>query len=129
MLDYLRTTPDDYAVLAGRDTLIYSGLCHGATGAIASTANIAPRLVAEIYNSYVAGDYKRSLELQFALVPLRQALDGATFPVVLKEGLRLAGIDAGYCLAPARELAPDKREQLAGVIADIGNLPGLAEKE
>lgn len=129
MLDYIRTTPDDYSVLAGRDTLIYAGLCHGAVGAIASTANIAPRLVSEIYNSYVAGDYKRSLELQFALAPLRQLLEAATFPVVLKEGLRLAGVESGYCLAPARELSPEKREQLASVIADIRNLPGLAEKE
>jgi 4-hydroxy-tetrahydrodipicolinate synthase len=129
MLDYLRTTPDDYAVLAGRDTLIYAGMCHGAVGAIASTANIAPRLVSEIYNSFVAGDYKRSLGLQFALAPLRQLLDAATFPVVLKEGLRLVGVEAGYCLGPARELAPDKREQLAAVIADIRNLPGIATNE
>lgn len=129
MLDYLSTAPDGFSILAGRDTLIYAGLCHGATGAIASTANIAPRLVAEIYNAFIAGDHTRALELQFALIPLRKVLDAATFPVVLKEGLRLAGIDAGYCLAPARELAPDKRERLAAVIADIGNLPGLAEKE
>jgi 4-hydroxy-tetrahydrodipicolinate synthase len=119
MLDYLRTKPDDFAVIAGRDTLIYAGLCHGAAGAIASTANIAPRLVSEIYNAFVAGDYQRSLELQFALAPLRHLLDAATFPVVLKEGLRLAGIDAGYCLAPARNLSAERREELAG----------LAEKE
>jgi len=129
MLDYLATSPDGFSVLAGRDTLIYAGLCHGAAGAIASTANIAPRLVSEIYNAFIVGDHKRALELQFALLPLRKALDAATFPVVLKEGLRLAGVDAGYCLSPARELAPEKREQLAAVIADIGNLPGLTEKE
>ena len=129
MIDYLAAAPAGFSVLAGRDTLIYAGLCHGAAGAIASTANIAPRLVSEIYNSFVAGDHHRSLELQFALAPLRRALDAATFPVVLKEGLRLAGIDAGYCLAPARDLSIEKRKELAGVIADIGNLPGLAEKE
>ena len=129
MADYIRTTPDDFAVVAGRDTLIYAGLCHGAVGAIASTANIAPRLVSEIYNSYVAGDFARSLELQFALAPLRKALESATFPVVLKEGLRLAGVEAGYCLAPAHELSPALRANLATVIADIENIPGLVAQK
>ena len=126
MIDYIRTAPDGFTVLAGRDTLIYAGLCHGAAGAIASTANIVPGLVSEIYNAFARGDLKRSLELQLALAPLRKVLDAATFPVVLKEGLRLVGVDAGVCLAPAHELGPEKREQLAGVIADIGRLPGLA---
>jgi 4-hydroxy-tetrahydrodipicolinate synthase len=129
MIDYIRTAPDGFTVLAGRDTLIYSGLCHGAAGAIASTANIAPRLVSEIYNSFVAGNHQRSLELQLALAPLRKALESATFPVVLKEGLRMVGVDVGVCLAPAHELSPEKLEQLAAVITDIGNLPGLAQKE
>lgn len=129
MADFIRTTPDDFAVVAGRDTLIYSGLCHGAAGAIASTANIAPRLVAEIYNSFAAGDLARSLELQFALAPLRKALETATFTVVLKEGLRLAGVEAGYSLAPAHELSPAVRANLATVIADIENIPGLAAQK
>jgi 4-hydroxy-tetrahydrodipicolinate synthase len=119
MSEFIRTTPDDFAVLAGRDTLIYAGLCHGATGAIASTANIAPKLVSEIYNSYIAGDHVRSLELQFALAPLRKVLEMANFTVVLKEGLRLAGVDVGYALAPAHDLSPAQRDTLAAVISDI----------
>ena len=129
MIDYLRTAPDGFTVLAGRDTLIYAGLCLGAAGAIASTANIAPRLVSEIYDSYVAGNHKRSLELQLALAPLREVLDAATFPVVLKEGLRMVGVEVGVCLAPAHELSPENHQRLAAVIADIGNIPGLAQKE
>jgi len=110
--DYLREVPEDFAVIMGRDTLIYPALRMGAAGAIASTANIAPRLLAELYNAYVAGDDARALELQQRLSPLRNLVDKATFPVVLKEGLRCAGVEAGYCFAPARELAPEYREPL-----------------
>jgi len=46
-------------------------MCLGAKGAIARTANIAPRLVSEIHNAYLAGDHARSPELQFRLAPLR----------------------------------------------------------
>jgi 4-hydroxy-tetrahydrodipicolinate synthase len=109
MLDYLRLTDENFAVLAGRDTMIYAALCHGAAGAIASTANLAPRLTSAIYDTYRHGDRTRALELQFALAPLRAWVERATFPVVLKEGLRLLGIDAGVALAPAGELSAAER--------------------
>jgi 4-hydroxy-tetrahydrodipicolinate synthase len=121
MAEYLRVTDrETFSVLAGRDTLIYAGLCHGGSGAIASTGNIAPKLVSEIYNTFAAGDLQKSLELQLKLAPLRLAVDKATFPVVLKEGLRMVGIDVGYAFAPAAEMSPESRELLANVLKDLG---------
>jgi 4-hydroxy-tetrahydrodipicolinate synthase len=120
MAEYLRVTDrDTFSVMAGRDTLIYAGLCHGTTGAIASTANIAPKLVSDIYNAFMAGDYKKSLELQFKLAPLRLCIDKATFPVVLKEGLRMVGVDVGYAFEPAAEMTPESRRQLENVLKDL----------
>lgn len=122
-LDFTRAVlerrPADFAVLMGRDTLIYDALALGADGAIASTGNVAPRVVSGIYDAFVAGDLDTARRLQNALIPLRNLLDKATFPVVLKEGLRLAGVDAGYCLAPARELAEPWRTELAHVVETI----------
>ncbi|WP_066052191.1 4-hydroxy-tetrahydrodipicolinate synthase [Robertmurraya korlensis] len=120
MAEYLRVTDrDSFSVMAGRDTLIYAGLCHGTTGAIASTGNIAPKLVSDIYNAFVAGDYKKSLELQFKLAPLRLCVDKATFPVVLKEGLRMVGVDVGYAFEPSSEMSPESRKQLENVLKDL----------
>lgn len=122
--DYITETPDDFAVLVGSDPLIFAGLCHGADGAIASTGNIVPAVVAGIYDAYRAGDTARALDLQQRLVPLRRIVDRATFPVVLKEGLRAAGIEAGWCFAPARDLGDADRAELAEVVADL-----LADKQ
>jgi 4-hydroxy-tetrahydrodipicolinate synthase len=120
MAEYLRVTDrETFSVLAGRDTLIYAGLCHGGSGAIASTGNIAPKLVADIYNTFVAGDTQKSLELQFKLAPLRLCVDKATFPVVLKEGLKMVGIDVGYALAPAGEMNPESKKLLENVLKDL----------
>ncbi len=116
---FIDETPDDFSVLVGSDALIYAGLCHGADGAIASTGNIAPALVAGIYDAYRAGDLARALELQRRLTPLRRLVDKATFPVVLKEGLRAAGVEAGWCFAPARDLSEEHRLELARVVADV----------
>lgn len=115
---YLERRPDGFAVLIGRDTLILEGLRKGAEGAIASTANVAPALVAGIYDAFQAGDLERAARLQAALSPLRSIVDRATFPVILKEGLRLAGVDAGVCLAPARDLDEQVRAELVHVVAD-----------
>ncbi|MDR2348574.1 MAG: dihydrodipicolinate synthase family protein, partial [Bifidobacteriaceae bacterium] len=125
--DYIRQTPDGFAVLVGRDTLIYPALCVGAAGAIASTANIAPALAAQIYQAHRAGRHERALELQNQLAPLRALVDRATFPVVLKEGLRLVGVEAGWCLEPARDLAAADRAQLAQVIAGLPRLEAAAQ--
>lgn len=114
-------TPDDFAVLMGRDTLIYDSLVAGANGAIASCANVAPGLVAGIYDAFVAGDHETAQRLQAELAPLRNLLEAATFPVVLKEGLRFAGIDAGHCLAPARELTEPYRTELADYVASLSS--------
>ncbi|MDR2896383.1 MAG: 4-hydroxy-tetrahydrodipicolinate synthase [Propionibacteriaceae bacterium] len=117
--DLIADTDDDFSVLVGRDTLIYAALCHGATGAIASTANVAPATVAGIYNAFQAGDLTGALTLQRRLSPLRHMLDRATFPVVLKEALRLKGVNAGWCLAPARELTDALRPALAAIVATL----------
>src|SRR5262249_35056247 len=55
-IEYVRAVPDRFSVMMGRDTLIYPGLVMGARGAVPATGNIAPALLAEIYNSFVKGD-------------------------------------------------------------------------
>ena len=56
--EYLRLTRgmDNFHVMMGRDTLIYAALCYGASGAIASCANVAPKIAVEIYEKFRAGD-------------------------------------------------------------------------
>ena len=114
----IQETPEDFSVLIGRDNLILDALRAGAAGAIASTANIAPAISVGIYSAFVAGDLDEARSRQEELVPLRALLDKATFPVVLKEGLRMAGVEAGYCLQPASELTEPYRTQLAEYVAE-----------
>lgn len=120
--EFIRRTSSDFAVLAGRDTLIYGTLCYGGRGSIASTATVAPRLVTEIYNAFVAGDFKRSLEAQFRLTPLRIAFNLGTFPVVAKEALNMLGVDVGPPRAPISQLSEEKRRELRQVLVNIGLL-------
>lgn len=118
--EYLRLTRDkNFSVLIGRDTMIYAGLCHGATGAIASCSNVAPRIAADIYDKFVLGDIEGSLEAQYKLAPLRIAFNLGTFPAVIKEGLKLQGIDVGPCYEPVGSLSVEEREELKKLLISL----------
>ncbi len=122
--EYLRLTKDmkDFYVMMGRDTLIYAALCYGASGAIASCANVAPRIAADIYDKYIAGDREGALKAQFNFSALRIATSMGTFPVVLKEALKLIGHDCGDCVKPIQPLSDEQREKLREVLSGMGLL-------
>jgi len=109
-----------FQVLAGRDTLILATLVYGGTGAIAATANVIPKIVVEIYEAYKRGDLKSALEAQYKLAPLRIAFDLGTFPVVIKEALRLIGFDLGPAIRPIKGIKPDKLEELKNILINMG---------
>lgn len=118
---YLELTKDieDFSVLCGIDTLIYHGLVNGTKGAIASSANIAPKISVGIYNAFMSGDLKKAEELQNKLVPLRNAYALATFPGLIKEAVQLVGIDVGVALKPVGAISNENREKLAQVLKDL----------
>jgi len=120
--EYIRMAPEKFSVLMGRDTLIYAGLLYGAKGAIAATANVKPRLVADIYDKFLAGDLEGARRAQRALAPLRLAFSWGTFPVVIKEALDLMGLEGGPGRSPVGPLSADQRERLKVVLKDMGVL-------
>ena len=121
--EYLRLTRGTgFHVMMGRDTLIFGALCYGASGAIASCANVAPRIASDIYEKFVAGDMAGALEAQFTFSSLRIATNMGTFPVVLKEALKMIGHDCGDCVKPIQPLSDAQREKLRGVLSGMGLL-------
>lgn len=119
--EYIRRTRGmNFHVLAGRDTLIHACLTHGGAGAIAACANVAPRLVSDIYDRYVEGDVAGSLEAQFRLAPLRYAFTLGSFPTVIKEALSLVGIPVGECMPPTGPMTDQEREELKRVLSQMG---------
>jgi len=117
---YIMECPENFAVLAGRDSLILATLLYGGKGAVAATANVAPKLVVGIYESFIRGDLKKARELQFKLLPLRLAFDLGTFPVVVKEAMNLLGMPSGPAKSPVSSLPEEKRIKLKSLLEDLG---------
>lgn len=111
-LEYLRVVPERFSVLMGRDTLIYSALVLGAKGAVPATGNIAPQLLADIYNKFAKGDLAGSLAAQRKLHPVRMALTLGTAPGGVKAALLALGLSIGPSRGPVAPLSADKMQKM-----------------
>ncbi|HEV3079989.1 MAG TPA: 4-hydroxy-tetrahydrodipicolinate synthase [Gemmataceae bacterium] len=119
-LEYIRVVPERFAVMMGRDTLIYSALMFGARGAVPATANIAPALCAEIYNAFQRGDHAAAKAAQLRLNPIRLSLTLGTAPGGVKAALALLGMSIGPSRAPVAPLPPDKEQKMRAALAQAG---------
>ena len=111
--DLLRQTdPTKFRVLGGKDTLIYGTMAHGGAGAVATTANVFPGLVCEIFEKYVAGDTAGALDAQYRLMPVRLSMDKASFPVATKDMANLSGLDVGASYRPSMNSTGETLEHM-----------------
>jgi 4-hydroxy-tetrahydrodipicolinate synthase len=121
-VEFIRVVPERFSVLMGRDTLIFPALMFGARGAVPATGNIAPALLAEIYNTFQRGDIAGSKAAQLRLNPLRLALGLGTAPGGVKAALQVLGLGIGACRSPVSGLTPDKLPKMRAALQASGLL-------
>jgi 4-hydroxy-tetrahydrodipicolinate synthase len=120
--EYLRVAPPEFRVLMGRDTLLFPALMMGVHGAVPATANLAPALLVEIYETFQRGDLQASKAAQLRLNPLRLALTLCTPPGAVKAALKLLGTSIGPCRRPIADLTPDKVSKMEAALRAAGLL-------
>jgi 4-hydroxy-tetrahydrodipicolinate synthase len=120
--DYVRLTPERFAVLQGRDTIIYPSLACGARGAVPASANVAPALCVAVYEAFRAGDHARAREAQRALDPIRLSLQHGTAPCGVKTALALLGKSIGPCRSPVTPPARERQKQMQAALVQAGLL-------
>jgi len=114
--EYLRVVPDRFSVLQGRDTLIYQSLIFGARGAVPATANVAPRILVDIYESFERGDHPAAKAAQLRLNPVRLSLTLGTAPGGVKAALALMGMSIGPSRSPVSPLSADKQQKMKAAL-------------
>ncbi len=68
------TCGKDFVQISGEDGTAHGFNAQGGQGVISVTANVAPRLVAQVQEATLAGDYATALEIQDRLMPLHRAI-------------------------------------------------------
>lgn len=117
-----RSRHSDFKVMAGRDIMILASLVYGAVGSVASTANIVPALVVDIYEKFMQGDVQGALEAQYRLAPLRMAFNLGSFPVVMKDAANLLGLQLGQPIKPNTSCSPANLIKLKSILVEVGAL-------
>jgi 4-hydroxy-tetrahydrodipicolinate synthase len=102
----------EFCQLSGEDATATAFLAQGGHGCISVTANIAPRLCAEMHNAWADGDLKRMVTARDRLMPLHRALFLETSPGPVKYGAKLLGLGGDHVRLP---LVPPGEETRAAV--------------
>jgi 4-hydroxy-tetrahydrodipicolinate synthase len=77
--------------MSGEDMTALAYMAAGGHGCISVTANIAPKLCAELMSAVLKGDYATGLTIQDRLAPLHDAVFKEPGVAGAKHGLKLLG--------------------------------------
>ena len=122
MAEVIRLCPDDFAVLSGDDALTLPLLALGGRGVIAVTANLVPRDMTELVNTYQKGDIARARQIHYRLMPLFEALFSETNPIPVKAALAFMGAIDPEVRLPLLPLSEAHRDPLQATLKDLGLL-------
>ncbi|MBC7131777.1 MAG: 4-hydroxy-tetrahydrodipicolinate synthase [Roseovarius sp.] len=86
------TCGKDFLQISGEDATAHGFNAQGGVGVISVTANVAPKLVAQVQEATLAGDYATALELQDRLMPLHRAIFVEPGVVGVKYAMSLLGL-------------------------------------
>jgi len=89
--DIIRLCGADFDVFSGDDFTNYAILTAGGRGIISVTANVVPEQIAAMWDTFAAGDYIKSREIHYQLIPLHDAMFLETNPIPVKTALGLMG--------------------------------------
>lgn len=112
----------DFRVVTGTDTLLVASLQAGAHGTICASANVAPRLSAEICRVVGEGRVEEARAVQERLIKVVAACRKGTFPSGWKAALGLLGLCGDAPALPLQPLGPALRDQLRSELVAAGVL-------
>ena len=98
--------------LSGEDATAVAYNVGGGTGCISVTANVAPKLVAQVQELTLAGKWEEARALQDTLIPLHQVMFAEPSPAGAKYAASLLGLCSEECRVPVMPLSNATKERI-----------------
>jgi len=102
--DVIRLVGDKLDIYSGDDALTVPAISLGAKGVISVAANAAPKLVKEIADLSLKGDFKQATKAHFNLVPFIKLLFSEVNPIPLKKAMQLLKLCNGELRLPLTQM-------------------------
>lgn len=113
----------DFRIFVGLEDLSFPMLCIGACGLMNAVGNVAPRMVADLYEQTVAGNLEAARKLHFSLAELNDAVFWDTNPTPVKYMMmKLGVIEKNEHRLPMMSATPEVAARLDGVLQRAGLL-------
>ncbi|MEX1108951.1 MAG: 4-hydroxy-tetrahydrodipicolinate synthase [Dongiaceae bacterium] len=109
-----------FCQLSGEDATALPLLAQGGDGCISVTANVAPRLLAEMHEAWGRGNLSRAMEINERLFPLHQALFCETSPGPVKYAASLLGRCRADTRLPLCEIADSTKTRVRDAMVSVG---------
>lgn len=114
----------DFRIFVGLEELSFPLLAIGACGMMNAVANLAPRRVAELYDTVTQGTLEAARQLHFELFELNQAVFFDSNPIPLKYMMKRMGLlDTNEHRLPLVPATPGLEDKLDGVLRRAGLIP------
>jgi 4-hydroxy-tetrahydrodipicolinate synthase len=117
-----RACGKDFVQLSGEDHTVVSYLAAGGHGCISVTANVAPRLCAELHAAWARGDAAGAMAIQERLLPLHDAMFAESNPGPVKYALAQLGFGANVVRLPLVTVAPATAARMDAAMREVGLL-------
>jgi 4-hydroxy-tetrahydrodipicolinate synthase len=114
---------EDFVQLSGEDTTAVAFLAQGGAGCISVTANVAPRICAQLQDAWHLGSYDDVFRLRDVLVPLNDAMFVETNPAPVKFGASLLGKCTAETRLPLAPLSVKSQARIEEAMRATGLLP------
>lgn len=111
---------DDFVLLSGEDATVAAYLAQGGNGCISVTANVAPKLCAELHTAWQKKDWKTFTRARDALLPLHKTLFAEPNPAPAKYCLSLLGKAQDELRLPLLSVSAQTRQKLESAMECAG---------
>jgi 4-hydroxy-tetrahydrodipicolinate synthase len=115
-------TEPDFCQLSGEDSTAIPFNAAGGVGCISVTANVAPRLCADMQRAWAKGDVPTAQNLQERLLALHSAMFCEASPGPAKYGLSLLGRCGNELRLPLCEISERAQAQVRDAMTGLGLL-------
>ena len=115
----IEQSPADFAIYSGDDHSARELMLMGGKGDISVTANVAPKLMAEMCAAAIAGDSATAAAIDARLAPLHDAMFVEANPIPVKWAVSQLGLMSNALRLPMTPLSTEHHAQVRGALESI----------
>lgn len=117
-----RSTPAEFSIYSGDDSLTLPMLAVGAQGVISVASHLVGKALQQMIAAFEQGQVQTATQIHLQLFPLFKALFQTTNPIPVKAALRLQGWPVGTTRLPLADNSPSLQQILETTMTELGLL-------